>query len=148
MSCPALCNSMDCSTEVFPVLHYLSEFAQTHVHWVTDAIQPSHSLLRPSPPALNLFQHQGLLQWVCSWHQVAKVLGFSFSISPSNEYSELISFRIDWFDLLAVQGTLKSLLQFLEPQFKSINSSTLNLLCGPTLTSVHNYWENHGFNYI
>ena len=69
------------------------------------------SLLSPSPLALNLSQHPGLFKWVSSSYQVAKVLGFSFSISPSNEYSGLISFRIDWFDLLEVQGTLKSLLQ-------------------------------------
>ena len=79
--------------------------------WVGDAIQSSHPLLSPSPPALNLSQHQGLFKWVSCSHQVAKYWSFSFSISPSNEYSELISFRINWFDLLAVQGTLKSLLQ-------------------------------------
>ena len=87
------------------------EFAQVHVHRVGDAIQPSHPLLSPSPPAFILSQHQGLSQEVSSSHQVAKVRSFSFSISPSNEYSGLVSFRIDWFDLLAVQGTLKSLLQ-------------------------------------
>ena len=80
-------------------------------HWVGDAIQPSHPLSSPSPPALNLSQHQGLFKWVSSSHQVAKVLDFSFSINPSNDYSGLISFRMDWLDLLAVQGTLKSLLQ-------------------------------------
>ena len=74
-------------------------------------IQPSHPLPSPSPRAFNLSQHQSLFQWVSSSHQVAKVLGFSFSISPSNEYSELISFRIDWFDLLAAQGTLGTLFQ-------------------------------------
>ena len=84
--------------------------AQTHVHWVGDAIQPSHLLLPPSP-AFSLSQYQGFFQWVGSSHQVAKYWSFSFSIIPSNEYSGLISFRIDWFDLLAVQGTLKSLLQ-------------------------------------
>ena len=78
---------------------------------IKSAIQPSHPLSPPSSPAFSLSQHQGLFQWVSSLHQVAKVLEFSFSISPSNEYSGLISFRIDWFDLLAVQGTLKSLLQ-------------------------------------
>ena len=109
-SCPTLCSPMDCSTPGFPVLHYLSEFAQTHVYWVNDAIQPSHPL-SPTSPALNLSQHQGLSWWVGSSPQVAKVLEFNFSISPSNEYSGLISFRIDSFDLLAVQGTLKSLLQ-------------------------------------
>ena len=104
-------NSMDCSTPGFPGSHYLPEFAQFHVHWVGDTIQPSHPLPTPSPPAFKLSQHQGLFKWVSSSHQVAKVLEFQFSISPSNEYSGLISFRIDWFDLLAVQGALRSLLQ-------------------------------------
>ena len=89
----------------------LPQFAQIHVHWVSDAIQPSHLLLTPSPPALNLSQHQGLFQWVGSWHQVAKVWELPLQISLSSEYSGLISFKIDWFDLFAVQGTLKSLLQ-------------------------------------
>ena len=108
---PTLCDPMNCSTPGFPVHHHLLEFAQTHVHWVTDAIQPSHPLSFPSPLALSLAQHQGLFQWVGSSHQVAKYWSFSFSISPSKEYSGLISFRIDWLDLLAVQWTLKSLLQ-------------------------------------
>ena len=81
------------------------KLAQTHVHWVDDAIQASHPLSSPSPPAFNLSQHLGLSQWVSSSHQVA------FSISPSNEHSGLISFRIDWFDFHAVQGILKSILQ-------------------------------------
>ena len=104
---------MDCSTAGFPVHYQLLELARTHVHRVGDAIQPSHPLLSSSPPAFNLSQHQGLFQWVGSLHQVAKVLELQlqFSISPSNEYSGLISFRIDWFDLSAVQGTFKSLLQ-------------------------------------
>ena len=80
-------------------------------HWVSDAIQPSHPLSSPSPPAPNPSQHQGLFQWVKSLHEVAKVWSFRFSISPSNEYSGLISFRMDWLNVLAVQGTLKSLLQ-------------------------------------
>ena len=87
----------------------IPEFTQTSVHWVGDAIQPSHPLSSPFPPAFNLFQHQGLFKSVSSSYQVAKIL--SFTISPSNEYSGLISFRIDWLHLLAVQGTLKSLLQ-------------------------------------
>ena len=111
-SCPTLCDPMDCNMAGFPVHHQLPELAQIYVHQVGDAIQPSHPLLSPSPPAFNLSQNQGLFQWVCSLHQVAKVLEFSFSISSSNEYSGLISFKIDWFDLLAVQGTLKSLLQY------------------------------------
>ena len=102
---------MDCSTPGFPVHCQLLELAQTHVRQVSDAIQPSHPLSSPSPPAFNLSQHQGLFQWLSSSHQVSKVLEFSFSISPSSEYSGLISFRMDWFDLLAVQETLKSLLQ-------------------------------------
>ena len=110
-SCPALCDTMDCSTLGLPVHHQLLELAQTHVHRVSDAIQPSHPLSSPSPPAVYLSQHQGLFQWVCSSIRWPKYCSFSFSISPSNEYSGLISFWIDWFDLLAVQETLKSLLQ-------------------------------------
>ena len=100
----------NCTMPGFSVLHYLPEFTLTHVHWACEAIQPSHSPSAPSYPALNLFQHQGLFQWVSSSHQVAKIWSFSFSISNSNEYSGLISFRTDWFDLLAVQG--KGLLQY------------------------------------
>ena len=87
------------------------EFTQTHVHRVNDAIQPSHRLSSPSPPAFNLSQHQGLFQWISSSIRWPKYWSFSFSISPSNEYSGLSSFRKDWLDFLAVQGTLKSLLQ-------------------------------------
>ena len=101
---------MDCSMPGFPVHHQHLEPTQAHVHRVSDAIQPSYPLSSPSPPAFNLSQHQSLFRWVSSSHQVAKVLEFQFSISPSNEYSGLISFRIDWVDFLAVQGTLKSLL--------------------------------------
>ena len=90
------------------VFNCLWEFAQIHVHWVSDTIQPFHFMLPPSL-ALNLSQHQSLFRSVGSVHQVAKV--FSFSISPSNEYSGFISFRIDWFDI-AAQGTLKGLLQY------------------------------------
>ena len=102
---------MDCSKPVFHVLHHLPEFAQIHIHWVGDAIQPSCSLLSPFPPAFNLSQRQGLYQWAGSLHQVAKLLEFQLQHRPSNEYSGLISFRIDWLDLLAVQGTFKSLVQ-------------------------------------
>ena len=89
---------MDCSTPGSPVFHYLLKFAQTHVHRVSDATQPFHPLSSPSLPVLNLSQHQG--KWPKYW-------SFSFSISPFNEYPGLVSFRIDCFDLLAVQGTLK-----------------------------------------
>ena len=105
-SCPTLCDPMNYSTPGLPVHHNLPESTQTHVHWVSDAIQPSH-LLSLLSPALNLSQHQGLFQRVSSSHQVAKYWSFSLSLSPSNEHS----FRMDWLDLLAVQGTLKSLLQ-------------------------------------
>ena len=104
----------------------------------------SYPLSSPSPPAFNLSQHQGLSQWVSSSHQAAQVLEFqSFSISPSSEYSGLISFRMDWLDLLAVQGTLKE--SSATSQFKSINSSVLSFLYGPALTSIHDYWKNHSF---
>ena len=111
LSVLTFCNLMNCRKPGFPVPHYLPEFAQTHVHGADGAIQPSHPLLPPSPPALNLSQHQSFsmsqllgIRWPNYW-------SFSFSISPFNEKSELISFRIDWFDLLPVQGTLKSLFQ-------------------------------------
>ena len=110
-SCPTLWDPMDCSTPGFPVSHQLLELTQTHVHQVGDAFQSPHPLSSPSLPTFNLSQHQGLFQGVSSFHQVAKVLEFHFSISPSNEYSGLISFRMGWLDLLAVQGTVKSLLQ-------------------------------------
>ena len=109
-SCPTLCDTMNRSMPGLSVHHQLPEPTQNHVHWVSDAIQPSYPLSSPSPPAFNLSQHQGLFQWVSSSHRVAK-WRFNFNISPSNEYSGLISFRMDWLDLLAVQGTLKSLLQ-------------------------------------
>ena len=110
-SCLTLCDPMDCSTPGFPVHHQLPELAQTHVHRVGDAIQPSHPLLSYSPPAFNLAQHWGLFQWVSSLHQVAKVLEFQLQHQSSSEYSGLIFFGMDWLDLLAVQGTLKSILQ-------------------------------------
>ena len=110
-SCPTLCNLMDCSMPGFPVHHQLLELTWTHVHRVGDAIQPSHPLSSPSSPAsifpnIRVFSNESILhiRWPKYW-------SFSFSISPSNEYSGLISFRMDWFDLLAVQRTLKGLLQ-------------------------------------
>ena len=110
-SYPTLRDPMNHSTPGLPVHHQLPEFTQTHVHRVGDAIQPSHRRSSPSPPALNLSQHQGLFQWVSSSHEWPKYWSFSFSIIPSKEIPGLISFRMDWLDLLAVQGTLKSLLQ-------------------------------------
>ena len=107
--CPTLCNPMDCSTPSSSVLHYLLEFAQIHVHWVNDAIQLSRPLLLLSS-VFNLSQYQGNFQWVSSSHRVAKVLELQPQHQSTNEYSGLIFFRIDWFDFLAVQGTLMSLL--------------------------------------
>ena len=102
-SCPTLCDPLDCSTPGFPVFHHLPELAQTHVHRISDAIQTSHPLSSPSPTAFN-FSNESVfcIRWPKYWN-------FSFSISPSNEYSGLIFFRVDWLDLLAVQGTLRSL---------------------------------------
>ena len=112
-SCPTFCNPMDCNMPGFPVHHQLPEFAQTHVHWVGDAIQPSHPLPPSSPFAFNLSQHQGLFQWVGFWHQAARVLEIlhqSFQWIFRVDWFDLLqSFRIDWFGLPADQGTLKSL---------------------------------------
>ena len=106
-SCLTLWDPMDCSMSGFPVFHSLSEFVQTPVCWVSDAIKPSPPLLPTSPPAPNLSQHQSLSQWVSSLYQVAKVLELQFRISPFSEYSGLISFRTDWLvwqDWLAPMG--------------------------------------------
>ena len=99
-SCPTLCDPMDCRTPGLPILYHLLEFTQTHVHSVGDAIQPSHSLLPLSPPAFSLSQHQGIFHWLVLHIRWPKYWSFNFSISPSNEYSGLISFKIDWFDCL------------------------------------------------
>ena len=101
---------MDCSTPGFPVHHQFPQITQTHVHRVGDTIQPFYPQSSPSPPAFKLSQHLALFKSVLHIKR-PKYWGFSFSISPSNEYSGLISFRMDWLELLAVQGTLKSLLQ-------------------------------------
>ena len=110
-SCLTLCDPVDYNMPGLPVNHQLHKFTHTHVHWVGDAIQSSHPMSSPSPPPLNfpsngVFSNESVLhtRWTKYW-------SFSFSISPSNEYSRLISFRMDWLDILAVQGTLKSLLQ-------------------------------------
>ena len=110
-SCPTLCDPMNRSTPGLPIHPHLPEFTQTHVHRVRDAIQSSHPLLSPSPPAPNPSQHQSLFQWVNSSQKWPKYQSFSLSIIPSKEHPGLISFRMDWLDLLAVQRTLKSLLQ-------------------------------------
>ena len=110
-SCPTLCDPMDCSMPGFPVYHQLPEPAQAHVHWVGDAIPPSHPLSLPSPPAFNLSQQWGLSQWVSTSHQVARVLEFQLQHQSFQWIFMTDLFRMDWLDLLAVQGTIKSLLQ-------------------------------------
>ena len=98
--CPTLCNPMNCSTPGLPVHHQLPDFTQTHVHWVSDAIKPSHPLSSPSPPAPNPSQHQSLFQWVSSSGRWPKYWSFSFSIIPSKEHPGLISFRMDCLGLV------------------------------------------------
>ena len=110
-SCPALCGPMDCSMPGLPAHHQFTEPNQTHVHHVGDAIQPSYPLLSPPPPTFHLSQHQVFSNELVLHIRWPKYWSFSFNISPSNEYSGLISFRMDWLDFLAVQGTLKSLVQ-------------------------------------
>ena len=143
---------MDCSTSSIPVLHHLPEFAQIHVYWM---VMPSSHLVLFHPllllpsnfPSIRVFSNESALRsrWPKYW-------SFNFSISPSSEYLGLISFRIDWFDLLVVQRTLKSLLQHhsskrLFMSFK-INSLAVNLLYGSTFTSILDYQKNHSFDYM
>ena len=137
--CLTFCNPMDCSMSGFPVLHHLLELAQTCVHWVSDAIQHlihcCFLLLLPSVfPNIRAISSESVLciRWPKYW---------SFSLIPSNEYSGLISFRIDWFDLFAAQGTLRVFFNI------TINSLALSLLYGPTLTPIHDYWKNNSFDY-
>ena len=143
-SCLTLCDPMDCGMPGLPVHHQLLEFTHTHVHCVGDAIS-SHLilchpllLLPPIPPSIRVFSNESTLRmrWPKSWR-------FSFSISPSKEHPGLISCRMDWLDLLAVQDSQES---SPTPQFKSINSSTLSFLYGPTLTSIPHYWKSHSFD--
>ena len=131
-SCPTLCDPMNYSTPGLPVHHQLLVFTQTHVHRIGDAIQPPHPLSSPFPPVLNPSQHQSLFQWVNSSHEVATVL--EFSIIPSKEHPGLISSRMDWLDLLAVQGTLKSLLHHHSSKASILRHSAL------ILTSIHYFY--------
>ena len=134
-SYPTLCDRMDSSTPGFPVHHQLPELAQTHVHWVGDAMQLSHPrplLLLPSIfPSIRVFCNESVLhiRWSKYWC-------FSFSISPWNKYSGLVFFRVDWFDLLAAQETLKSLLQHHNSKSSFLQYSAFPYLF-PTLTSIH-----------
>ena len=145
-SCTTLCNPMDCSMPGFPGLYYLPEFDQTLVHWIRDAIQSFHSLSPPSPPALSLSQNQDLFQWISSSYQSPKYWSFSFTIGPSSEYSGLISFRIDWFDLLAVQGTLKNLLQYHSSKASVLQHSSFLMVQLSHLLMTTG--KNHSFDYM
>ena len=139
--CPTLYDPMNHSTPSFPVHHQLPEFTQTPVHWVGDAIQPSHPLSSPSPPALTIFPSIRVFSNESALHiKWPKYWSFRFKICPSNEHPGLISFKMD---LPAVQGTLKSPPTL---QFKSINSLALSFLYSPTLTSIHDYWKNYSLD--
>ena len=131
---------MDCSMPGFPVLHHFPELAQTHVHWVSDVIQPSCPLSSPSSPVFDLSQHQGLVNESALHIRWPKYWCFSFSISRSNEYSGLISFSIDWFDLLAVQGTFKNLLQH--------HSSKASIFQCSTFFIVHHSQQESEIQYL
>ena len=139
--CTTLCNPMDCSTPGLLIHRQLPEFAQTHVHQVGDAIQPSHPLLSPSPPAFNLSQYQGLFQWVGSLHQVAKVLVQLQLQHWSFQWVIRVDFLWDW---LVWSPCCPSDSQEFSPtpQVESSNSSVLSFLYSLTLTSMHDYFKN------
>ena len=141
-SCPTLCDPMNCSMPVLPAHHQLSESTQTHVHWVGDAIQ-LYPLSSPSPPALNLSQHQGLFKWVSSSHQVAKVLEFQIQ-HQSFQWTPRTDLLQD--ELVGSPYSPRDSQDSSIPQFKSINFSMLSLLYGPALTSKHDYWKNHSLD--
>ena len=144
-SCPVVYDSMDCSMPGLPIHHQLLEFTQTHVHWVGDAIQPPHALSSPSSPAFNFPQHQGPFQWVSSSHQVAKVLEFQLQ----HQFFQW-TFRTDLLSDRLVGSPCSpgdSQESFLIPQFQSMNSSAFSFLYSPTLTSIHDYWKNHSFDW-
>ena len=136
---PTLCDPMDCSTPGFPVHHKLPEFTQTYIHWVGDAIQPSHPLSPPSPPAFSLSQHQGIFPMSQFFTSGGQTIGVSASASvlPMNTHSGLISFRMDWLDLLVLQGIRQE--SSPTPQFKSTKELML-LNCG----SGEDSWESLG----
>ena len=142
--CPTLCDPMDYSTPGLPIHHQLPESTQTHACGVNDVIQPSHPQLSPSLPAFNLhsirvFSNESALHimWPEYW-------SFSFNISPSNEYSGLLSFRIDRLDLFAVPETLKSLLQHHSSKASIFWCSTFFTV--QLFTSIHDYWKNHSLD--
>ena len=142
-SCLTLCDPMNRSTPGLPVHQQLPEFTQTHVHWVRDAIQPSHPLSSSSPPAPNpshirVFSNESTLRM--RW---PKYCSFNFSISPSNEYSGLISFRRTGWISLQSKGLSRV---FSNTTVQNINSSALSFLHSPTLTAIHEHWKNHSLD--
>ena len=141
---PTLCDPIDCSTPGLPIQCQLLEFAQTHVHWIGDVIQPSDHLSFPSPPTFHLSQHQGVFKWVSSSHQVSKVL----ECQLQHQSFQWI-FRTDLlYDGLVVSpcSPRDSQEYSTTPQFKSINSGVLSFLYRPTLISIHDYWKNHSLD--
>ena len=140
--CPTLCNPMDCSTPGFPVHHPFLELAQTHVHQVSDAIQPSLLLSTPSL-AFSLSQHQGLFKWVSSSHQVARVLEFQLqqTVLPMNIQDW---FPLGWPSWISLQSKGLSRV-FSNATVQKHQFFSVQLLYGPTLTSIHDYWKNHSF---
>ena len=143
-SCPTLCDPMNRSTPGLPVHHQLPEFTQTHVHRVSDAIQPSHPLSSPSPPAPNPSQHQSLFQWVRSSHEVAKVLEFQLQhhCLQRNPRADLLQNGLGGSPCSPGNSQEYSP----TPQFKSINSLALSFLHSPTLTSIHDHRKNHSLD--
>ena len=137
-SCPTLCDPMDCSLPGLPVHHQLLELTQTHVHWVGDAIQPSHSLLSPSPPAFNLSQHQGLFKWVSSSHQVAKVLEFQLPMNTQD-------WSLGWTGWISLQSKGLSRV-FSDTTVQKHQFFGAQFLYSPTLTSIHDHWKNHSLD--
>ena len=136
---------MDCLSPGFSFFHHLPEFAQTHVHWVSDVIQPSHPLYPSSPPALILSQQQGLFQRIGSSYQVAKVLELKLQ-RQSFQWIFRVAFLQDW---LVWSPCCPRDSQDFSPalKFESINLLALSLIYGPSLTSAHDYWQNHSFDY-
>ena len=142
-SCLTLCDPMNHSTPGLPGHHQLPEFTQTHVYRISDAIQPSHPLLSPSPPAPSPSQHQSLFNESVLRMRWPKYWSFSFSIIPSKEIPGLISFRMDQLDLLAVQGTLKSLLQHHSSKASILRHSAFFTVL---LSHPHDHWKNHNLD--
>ena len=140
--CPTLCDTMDCRMPGFPVLCYFLEFTETHVHWVGDAIQSSCPLSPLSPPAFNLFQHQGLFKWVSSSHHMAKLLELQLQFF---QWIFRVDFLYDWL-VSSPSCTRDSQESSPAPQFKGISSLVLSIFYCPVLTFIHDSWKNHSFD--